>query len=135
MAFSGDPEIASDSVAEAFAQALGRGDALVDPLAWIWRVAFRVAAGELNERRRVDHRMPELSDPNRSERAASERAGGPSAPTPAAPAGRDRSALLRRSTGEGCRSSPGGEPDDRAGPPPSRAAPSQATAARQRWMT
>ena len=34
MAFSGDPEIASDSVAEAFAQALGRGDALIDPLPW-----------------------------------------------------------------------------------------------------
>src|SRR5205823_2041896 len=64
VAYTGDREIASDSVAEAFAQALGRGDALVEPLAWIWRVAFRVAAGELKERRRMDHQLPEAIDPN-----------------------------------------------------------------------
>lgn len=70
VAYSGDREIASDSVSEAFAQALSRGDALIDPLAWIWRVAFRVAAGELKERRRADHALPEVTDPN--ERRANE---------------------------------------------------------------
>jgi hypothetical protein len=49
-AFAGDRQIADDAIAEAFAQALRRGNELRDPLAWIWRVAFRVAAGELKER-------------------------------------------------------------------------------------
>lgn len=52
-AFAGDRQIADDAVAEAFAQALRRGQELRDPLAWIWRVAFRVAAGELKERRKL----------------------------------------------------------------------------------
>jgi DNA-directed RNA polymerase specialized sigma24 family protein len=51
-AFAGDRQLADDAVAEAFAQALRRGGELRDPMAWIWRVAFRVAAGELKERRR-----------------------------------------------------------------------------------
>jgi RNA polymerase sigma-70 factor (ECF subfamily) len=53
LAFSGDPDVASDAVAEAFAQALRRGEALRDPRAWVWRAAFRIAAGDLQERRRV----------------------------------------------------------------------------------
>jgi RNA polymerase sigma-70 factor (ECF subfamily) len=52
LAYSGDPEIASDAVAEAFAQALRRGDAIRDPEAWVWRAAFRIAAGDLADRRR-----------------------------------------------------------------------------------
>ena len=55
MAFAGDREVASDAVAEAFAQALRRGDAMQDPLRWIWRAAFRIAAGELKERGRFHH--------------------------------------------------------------------------------
>jgi RNA polymerase sigma-70 factor, ECF subfamily len=51
-AFSGDPDVANDAVAEAFAQCLRRGDAVRDPRAWVWRSAFRIAAGELKERRR-----------------------------------------------------------------------------------
>lgn len=47
LAFSGDREVASDAVAEAFAQALGRGDAIRQPDRWVWRAAFRIAAGEL----------------------------------------------------------------------------------------
>jgi len=70
LAYSGDREVASDATAEAFAQALARGDALLDPLAWIWRVAFRVAAGELKRRRRADQRLPEVADPG--ERRAGE---------------------------------------------------------------
>jgi RNA polymerase sigma-70 factor, ECF subfamily len=52
LAFAGDPEVASDAVAEAFAQALRRGDAIRDAERWIWRTVFRVAAGELKARRR-----------------------------------------------------------------------------------
>ena len=51
---SGSREVADDAVAEAFAQALRRGGELRDPAAWVWRVAFRVAAGELKERGRVE---------------------------------------------------------------------------------
>ena len=50
-AFTGDPDIASDSVAEAYAQALRRGSAVRDPAAWTWRTAFRIAAGALKSRR------------------------------------------------------------------------------------
>ena len=46
-------ELASEAMAEAFAQALGRGAAVAPPDRWIWRTAFRIAAGELKERRRV----------------------------------------------------------------------------------
>jgi RNA polymerase sigma-70 factor, ECF subfamily len=53
LAFSGDPEVAREAVAEALAQALGRGPALRDPLAWTWRAAFRIARGELKRRRAV----------------------------------------------------------------------------------
>jgi RNA polymerase sigma factor (sigma-70 family) len=51
---SGSREVADDAVAEAFTQALRRGRALRDPAAWVWRTAFRIAAGELKERRRMD---------------------------------------------------------------------------------
>ena len=55
LAFAGDPEVASDAVAEAFAQVLRRGEEVRDPERWVWRAAFRIAAGELKERRkRVD---------------------------------------------------------------------------------
>ena len=49
-AFAGDAEIASDSVAEAFAQLLRRGQAVRDPVAWTWRTAFRISAGTLKAR-------------------------------------------------------------------------------------
>jgi RNA polymerase sigma-70 factor (ECF subfamily) len=50
-AYAGDPDVASESVAEAFAQALGRGPAIRDVAAWTWRAAFRIAAGALKTRR------------------------------------------------------------------------------------
>ena len=53
LAFTGNPDVASDAVAEAFAQALRRGDALRDPRAWIWRTAFVIAKGDMRERRRA----------------------------------------------------------------------------------
>ena len=54
-AFAGDAEIASDAVAEAYAQVLHRGEAVRDPAAWVWRAAFRISRGELKARRhRID---------------------------------------------------------------------------------
>jgi RNA polymerase sigma factor (sigma-70 family) len=53
LAFAGDGEVASDAVAEAFAQALRRGDAIRDAERWVWRTVFRVAAGELKVRARM----------------------------------------------------------------------------------
>lgn len=50
LALTGDPDMASDVVAEAFAQAVRRGDALHDPQAWVWRAAFRIAGGQLSAR-------------------------------------------------------------------------------------
>ena len=50
-AFAADPDIASDAVAEAFAQVLNRGSAVRDAQAWTWRTAFRIASGALKARR------------------------------------------------------------------------------------
>jgi RNA polymerase sigma-70 factor (ECF subfamily) len=52
LAHTGDPDVASDAAAEAFAQAVRRGEAVRDPAAWVWRAAFRIAAGQLAVRRR-----------------------------------------------------------------------------------
>ncbi|MGE5225928.1 MAG: RNA polymerase sigma factor [Planctomycetaceae bacterium] len=49
--FTGEPDLASDALAEAFAQALARGDAIRDAERWIWRASFKIAAGELQRRR------------------------------------------------------------------------------------
>src|SRR4051794_29133827 len=50
-AYAGDPEIASDALSEAFAQALRRNDAIREADRWVWRSAFRIAAGEMKRRR------------------------------------------------------------------------------------
>jgi len=60
LGFAGDPEIASDALAEAYAQAMRRGDALRDPKAWIWRAGFRIAAGELKRRSWTTDRVPDI---------------------------------------------------------------------------
>ena len=52
VAYTGDREVADDALAEAFAQAVARGDALHAPERWVWVAAFRIAAGELKERER-----------------------------------------------------------------------------------
>src|SRR5438876_1334561 len=49
-AFAGDADIASDAVAEAFAQVLHRGAAVRDPAAWTWRAAFRISAATMKGR-------------------------------------------------------------------------------------
>jgi RNA polymerase sigma-70 factor (ECF subfamily) len=43
---TGSREIASDAVAEAFAQGIARGDAVRKPGAWVWRAAFAIARAE-----------------------------------------------------------------------------------------
>jgi RNA polymerase sigma-70 factor (ECF subfamily) len=53
LAFSADPDVASDAVAEAFAQAFRRGMHIRDPERWLWRAAFKIAAGEMKRRRSV----------------------------------------------------------------------------------
>jgi RNA polymerase sigma-70 factor (ECF subfamily) len=49
-AFTGDRNVAEDALAETFAQALARGEEIERIDAWVWRTAFRVAAGQMKER-------------------------------------------------------------------------------------
>ena len=51
LAYSGSADVADDATAEAWAQLLRRGEGVDDPAAWAWRSAFRIAAGELQQRR------------------------------------------------------------------------------------
>jgi RNA polymerase sigma-70 factor (ECF subfamily) len=62
LALCGDREIATDAVAEAFAQALARGDQIRDPRAWVWRVAFALARGEMQRARASSGSVPDLAD-------------------------------------------------------------------------
>jgi RNA polymerase sigma-70 factor (ECF subfamily) len=68
MSFAGDRTVADEAVAEAFAQLLRRGEDVKNPAAWVWRAAFRIAAGE-SKRRRHESGSPlpagsyELPDP------------------------------------------------------------------------
>jgi DNA-directed RNA polymerase specialized sigma24 family protein len=57
--FTGDADLASDAVSEAFTQALHRGTAIRDLRRWVWRAAFAIARGELAARGR---HVPELDD-------------------------------------------------------------------------
>jgi len=61
LAYAGDAAIADDAVAEAFAQALRRGDALREPERWVWRTAYRIAAGSLKQRGRERGAVPEAA--------------------------------------------------------------------------
>jgi len=49
-AYSGNRDLAQDAVAEAFAQAIARGTAIRSPERWVWKAAYRIAAGELKKR-------------------------------------------------------------------------------------
>jgi RNA polymerase sigma-70 factor (ECF subfamily) len=57
--YAGDPDVAADAVAEAFAQAIRRGEEIETPIAWITKAAYRIAAGELQERRRGSYPIVE----------------------------------------------------------------------------
>lgn len=62
--WSGSAEVADEAVAETFAQLVRRGDAVVDPVAWAWRSAFRIAAAELQRRHaEVGYVVSEVSLP------------------------------------------------------------------------
>jgi RNA polymerase sigma-70 factor (ECF subfamily) len=53
MAFTaGRSAVAEDAVAEAFSRALAEPERIRDPVAWLYRVAFRVAADELKREQR-----------------------------------------------------------------------------------
>ena len=62
--FCGDVDLASDAVAEAFAQAIARGDAIRSPERWVWKAAYRIAAGELHRQQRQAELVsaPAISD-------------------------------------------------------------------------
>ena len=60
LAYSGSRQIADDAVSEAFAQALASTATVRDPMAWVWRVAFRTATRELRDRRRHTDAGPDL---------------------------------------------------------------------------
>src|SRR5438093_5001408 len=60
--FSGSTDVASEAVAEAFAQALRRGDGIRDVDAWVWRAGFRIASGDLARRRAAPARLTTASD-------------------------------------------------------------------------
>lgn len=62
LSYCGDRDIASDAEAEAFSQALRRGDDIVDVGAWVWKASFRIAAGMLATRRSLS-RSPVDEDP------------------------------------------------------------------------
>lgn len=51
LAFTGDPDIAAEAEAETFSQAFARGEGIRNPQAWVWRSAFKVAAGMMADRR------------------------------------------------------------------------------------
>lgn len=59
LSFSGDGHLASDAEAEAFAQAIRRGDQIDHVERWVWRAAFRIAAGMLADRRRTNVDVPD----------------------------------------------------------------------------
>jgi RNA polymerase sigma-70 factor (ECF subfamily) len=59
--FTEDRDVASDAVAEAFAQALRRGDEIRNLERWLWRTVFLLARGMLKGRRAEGGRLPEQS--------------------------------------------------------------------------
>jgi RNA polymerase sigma-70 factor, ECF subfamily len=64
LAFSaGRRDIADDAVAEAFARVIERGPSVRDPVAYIYRVAFRIAAADLRSPPPVEPRDRAVSDP------------------------------------------------------------------------
>jgi len=64
LAYCGDRWIAEDAVAEAFAQAIRRGDGVRAPERWVWTAAFRIAAGALKDRRRAGQLAAEAARPD-----------------------------------------------------------------------
>ncbi len=57
----GRRQLAEDAVAEAFARAIEHAGGIRDPLAWIYRTAFRLASRELQREKRLPPRLPDPS--------------------------------------------------------------------------
>ena len=57
----GRREVADDAVAEAFARAMARDADVRDPLAYLYRIAFRVASAELVRTKQETDAMPEMT--------------------------------------------------------------------------
>ena len=57
----GRRQLAEDAVAEAFARAIEHADGIREPLAWIYRTAFRLASRELQREKR---KLPTPPDPS-----------------------------------------------------------------------
>ena len=117
-AFAGDAEIASDAVNEAYVQVIGRGDAVRDPAAWVWRTAFRIARGALQARRAGDRALAPVTDgAGELDRYADP---DPSSGTPSSAGGAARCRdplLLRRPPGPRHRRSPRNEQPCGSGQP------------------
>ncbi len=62
----GRRDIAEEAMAEAFARALARSGTIRDPVAWIYRTAFRLANEELRAERRRGPAPPRQRSPPRS---------------------------------------------------------------------
>ncbi len=56
----GRRDVTEDAVAEAFARAVEYADRIREPVAWIYRTAFRIASRELQREKRP---WPEMPDP------------------------------------------------------------------------
>ena len=54
-------EVADDAVAEAFARAMAHDADVRDPVAYLYRIAFRVAAADLVRRKQEGTDMPEIA--------------------------------------------------------------------------
>jgi len=59
----GRRDIAEDATVEAFARAISEGGRVRDPLPWLYRTAFRIAAAELKGDRRRGERQDEAAEP------------------------------------------------------------------------
>jgi RNA polymerase sigma-70 factor, ECF subfamily len=55
--------VAEDATVEAFARAISEGEGIRDPVPWLYRTAFRLAAAELKEEARRGERLDETVDP------------------------------------------------------------------------
>jgi RNA polymerase sigma-70 factor (ECF subfamily) len=57
---AGSSEVADEATCEAFARLYAYRDGVRDPVAWVFRTAFRLASRELKrQRQHVDHEAPE----------------------------------------------------------------------------
>jgi RNA polymerase sigma-70 factor (ECF subfamily) len=59
----GRRQVAEEAVAEAFARALEHEHGIRDPIPWMYRTAFRIAAAELRRERNEDSEPPERDAP------------------------------------------------------------------------